>query len=134
MIPRPPRSTRTDTLLPYTTLFRSSSTASAYIATSAGEADLGCSTRLFTKSPDCPVGGLVRGEPRFAYDAQVARQVGLEPTTCGFGERCSASLATDEWMRVRDRLRRTSLTRVRQSAAQLPIHRPPHVLNRAGRA
>src|SRR3546814_9688510 len=78
MIPRPPRSTRTDTLLPYTTLFRSSSTASAYIATSAGEADLGCSTRLFTKFPDCPVGGLVRGEPRFAYDTQVARQVGLE--------------------------------------------------------
>src|SRR3546814_20772088 len=67
-----------------------SSTASAYIATSAGEADLGCSTRLFTKFPDCPVGGLVRGEPRFAYAPQVARQVGLEPTTCGFGDRCSA--------------------------------------------
>src|SRR3546814_17218090 len=91
-----------------------SSTASAYIATSAGEADLGCSTRLFTKFPDCPVGGLVRGEPRFAYDPQVARQVGLEPTTCGFGDRGSASCATDAWMRVRACMRRTSLKRRRR--------------------
>src|SRR3546814_9756494 len=30
MIRRPPRSTRTDTLFPYTTLFRSSSTAAVY--------------------------------------------------------------------------------------------------------
>src|SRR3546814_8410984 len=95
MIRRPPRTTRTDTLFPYTTLFRDS-TASAYIATSAGEADLGCSTRLFTKFPDCPVGGLVRGEPRFAYDPQVARQVGLEPTTCGFGDRCRSEEHTSE--------------------------------------
>src|SRR3546814_6132272 len=30
MIPRPPRSTRTDTLFPYTTLFRSSAASTAY--------------------------------------------------------------------------------------------------------
>src|SRR3546814_11608869 len=32
MIPRPPRSTRTDTLLPYTTLFRSGAGAAARLA------------------------------------------------------------------------------------------------------
>src|SRR3546814_11351877 len=36
MIRRPPRSTRTDTLFPYTTLFRSATPASAYWPRSAG--------------------------------------------------------------------------------------------------
>src|SRR3546814_18258279 len=101
-----------------------SSTASAYIATSTGEADLGCSTRLFTTFPHCPVGGLVRGEPRFAYDPQVARQVGLEPTTCGFVDRCSARSATDAWMLVRDCPRRTTLKRRRRNEDQTTIRCP----------
>src|SRR3546814_8205191 len=37
MIRRPPRSTRTDTLFPYTTLFRSSSTRLARSARASGE-------------------------------------------------------------------------------------------------
>src|SRR3546814_5922458 len=38
MIRRPPRSTRTDTLFPYTTLFRSPTAAAAPAAASAGSA------------------------------------------------------------------------------------------------
>src|SRR3546814_1943309 len=38
MIRRPPRSTRTDTLFPYTTLFRSAPTAPRYIVGSCGGA------------------------------------------------------------------------------------------------
>src|SRR3546814_9121320 len=36
MIRRPPRSTRTDTLFPYTTLFRSLTTALSYLGTALG--------------------------------------------------------------------------------------------------
>src|SRR3546814_4737235 len=39
MIRRPPRSTRTDTLFPYTTLFRSLALALQQVATDDGEAD-----------------------------------------------------------------------------------------------
>src|SRR3546814_6003917 len=48
MIRRPPRSTRTDTLFPYTTLFRSSTRA----ATSSGLATVCWSTSTMT-SPGC---------------------------------------------------------------------------------
>src|SRR3546814_16720819 len=42
MIPRPPRSTRTDTLFPYTTLFRSDAAQPARpVALHTGDADLG---------------------------------------------------------------------------------------------
>src|SRR3546814_13328938 len=39
MIPRPPRSTRTDTLFPYTTLFRSLSSANVDLKTDIGKSD-----------------------------------------------------------------------------------------------
>src|SRR3546814_11451597 len=43
MIRRPPRSTRTDTLFPYTTLFRSADCGTAATATNVSTA-IGCST------------------------------------------------------------------------------------------
>src|SRR3546814_19170703 len=42
MIRRPPRSTRTDTLFPYTTLFRSVLVGVLFLATAAAHADMVC--------------------------------------------------------------------------------------------
>src|SRR3546814_4102448 len=56
MILRPPRSTRTDTLFPYTTLFRSSAVALAaalafWPSTSLGPKDIACTSRRDTGHP-----------------------------------------------------------------------------------
>src|SRR3546814_17215160 len=47
MIRRPPRSTRTDTLFPYTTLFRSLALSTAF---AAGDSDLSAKTPTMTQS------------------------------------------------------------------------------------
>src|SRR3546814_7769273 len=47
MIRRPPRSTRTDTLFPYTTLFRSPLCASAETTTAAKLGSVSCSAETF---------------------------------------------------------------------------------------
>src|SRR3546814_7931603 len=57
MIRRPPRSTRTDTLFPYTTLFRSRSRVGSFVAWTSPAVDLhswkrAASSPLFHGSPD----------------------------------------------------------------------------------
>src|SRR3546814_17016770 len=67
MIRRPPRSTRTDTLFPYTTLFRSRSSATA--AAAAGSAASSAARRALSVGSNSPLplaggvgGGLVSSE------------------------------------------------------------------------
>src|SRR3546814_3934953 len=65
MIRRPPRSTRTDTLFPYTTLFRSGFAAGLYRhdrRRGAGPASAAAAWLGFRKSPD--LGSLGAGGPR----------------------------------------------------------------------
>src|SRR3546814_4920225 len=76
MIRRPPRSTRTDTLFPYTTLFRSSDTLGAFeekveltvglrrqqIFYRAYDITVGGETSRYKESATTPVVGLVRSE------------------------------------------------------------------------
>src|SRR3546814_12492253 len=57
MIPRPPRSTRTDTLFPYTTLFRSDADLS-----DAGEAELFAWFAICGPLPGIPVADRARAE------------------------------------------------------------------------
>src|SRR3546814_14577391 len=84
MIRRPPRSTRTDTLFPYTTLFRSRSlkvgfddfVGSIYETTSIGfddEACLGCLRHRFHGAYKCPV----------ALEEHVPRQLAGGPVCHG---------------------------------------------------
>src|SRR3546814_12256812 len=72
---RPPRSTRTDTLCPYTTLFRSALVAHRYQRTAFGElAEIdGCETQLFgqVRHPRC--GGFIVA--RQEHDAAAAVDV-----------------------------------------------------------
>src|SRR3546814_4138810 len=68
MIRRPPRSTRTDTLFPYTTLFRSP--ARSAVATGAGDRthgrsqDAAGSVESGRDFPGCPVRGTSRGRQK----------------------------------------------------------------------
>src|SRR3546814_7407485 len=64
MIRRPPRSTRTDTRFPYTTLFRSAACASSARRKSCGVSPYSCRQarcRVRTETPrwaaDCPIAG-----------------------------------------------------------------------------
>src|SRR3546814_3432922 len=62
MIRRPPRSTRTDTLFPYTTLFRS---ADARHRRLVGRVDLGeAGPGAGAERPPPPAGAVVQGVPR----------------------------------------------------------------------
>src|SRR3546814_1394339 len=106
MIRRPPRSTRTDTLFPYTTLFRSADEdrhrlavfiAQRVVEVEAGVADEGlllrrhaqCAHRvdaLWRDGSDVEVGlgehaGMV-GVPGHCFAARVIRCVTLPPRTC----------------------------------------------------
>src|SRR3546814_3242263 len=58
MIPRPPRSTRTDTLFPYTTLFRSPSAFGRYAPRRWGDGLVVCRVNeqhCRSRGPTCPV-------------------------------------------------------------------------------
>src|SRR3546814_20762449 len=61
MIRRPPRSTRTDTLFPYTTLFRSKSQLDKFL-----EAALGADGRVITHDPNPEAGYYYRSD-HFAF-------------------------------------------------------------------
>src|SRR3546814_12916382 len=75
MIRRPPRSTRTDTLFPYTTLFRSNETSGGRIV--AARAFIGFGLTDSTQQVDyARVSGGIRGDfflPQWRYDAYVGK-------------------------------------------------------------
>src|SRR3546814_5869682 len=73
MIRRPPRSTRTDTLFPYTTLFRS------HLGRRLGF--FGDAARLFTAGGHDALSGGLRPEARFAFFgvAFVFLEIGVDP-------------------------------------------------------
>src|SRR3546814_12304484 len=69
MIRRPPRSTRTDTLFPYTTLFRSGDTLTASdVAVARGQASFGDPARV-TGLPEAPVATAGQAIARLVDDA-----------------------------------------------------------------
>src|SRR3546814_3414955 len=75
MIRRPPRSTRTDTLFPYTTLFRSDQQQPAAVAQRAvlrrqQRADRGIAVALM--HDDAPVAGEIRAQGRRFHRLQLA--------------------------------------------------------------
>src|SRR3546814_6340856 len=77
MIRRPPRSTRTDTLFPYTALFRSDSEGATYLA--YGHAPLPTGVRSYSWSPDgrwlwYVVLDAERYHRKIRYDADVASE------------------------------------------------------------
>src|SRR3546814_17521882 len=86
MIRRPPRSTRTDTLFPYTTLFRSSSISCMRKGSNGGTSDRArrspfCSSCAFSPSRSCSCGspnGAARCEPAplVRHPAHRARSAG----------------------------------------------------------
>src|SRR3546814_1941969 len=80
MIRRPPRSTRTDTLFPYTTLFRSDLAANAAVELSASDMELG-------NPGSVQVGALGMGTGKWRFtiesDVEVEAQALLE-TANGF--------------------------------------------------
>src|SRR3546814_18274563 len=72
MIRRPPRSTRTDTLFPYTTLFRASSPA--IVITDFGSAWIPCGTEWSWRSIGSPIHpGRFGTEPMIIVDKALAR-------------------------------------------------------------
>src|SRR3546814_2079061 len=66
MIRRPPRSTRTDTLFPYTTLFRSRSTRTLRIRPGAGRRVPPGAVRRPAHPPAIPGGDLMSGHSKWA--------------------------------------------------------------------
>src|SRR3546814_3009560 len=69
MIRRPPRSTRTDTLFPYTTLFRSLFLLVATCCSLAEDTFLGCSAHLFKQ----PIPGYRSLDQRSSAQSQLLR-------------------------------------------------------------
>src|SRR3546814_2330176 len=82
MIRRPPRSTRTDTLFPYTTLFRSTRPTSTTTASSAAS-----SSRTCAKSAHP---GMTARECTPVSDRAPKRRQGKRRKRCGGGPRCKA--------------------------------------------
>src|SRR3546814_16629073 len=78
MIRRPPRSTRTDTLFPYTTLFRSSNpvaeSATGALTITDGEI-VGANGATFTTERVA----LVSGDDQYTADARFAEAMMIEP-------------------------------------------------------
>src|SRR3546814_16047838 len=81
MIRRPPRSTRTDTLFPYTTLFRSLAPGAPFGRIAVDTA--GCTLRLACVSA-CPTGALLDDEnrPWLGFREEACVQCGLCRATC----------------------------------------------------
>src|SRR3546814_5668674 len=77
MIRRPPRSTRTDTLFPYTTLFRSK--GSALIGSWGSARDRGEGVGRGHRAADPQEGQRERGEPQPPH---VAAEAGVEAPAC----------------------------------------------------
>src|SRR3546814_12054519 len=77
MIRRPPRSTRTDTLFPYTTLFRSK--GSALIGSWGSARDRGEGVGRGHRAADPQEGQRERGEPQPPH---VAAEAGVEAPPC----------------------------------------------------
>src|SRR3546814_1224552 len=87
MIPRPPRSTRTDTLFPYTTLFRSSSCRS-------------CSPRPPTRCWNCSPGGIAKRRFEAGPPCPVpAAPPGSRNLHAGSGQKCCAGRARNLCLR-----------------------------------
>src|SRR3546814_11189748 len=79
MIRRPPRSTRTDTLFPYTTLFRSSRTSAAMIAAWISARD-NCALATATRAPRLPPSSIGIAKPTVDSALRTPRY-GPEPMT-----------------------------------------------------
>src|SRR3546814_12307161 len=89
MIRRPPRSTRTDTLLPYTTLFRSPFRACRSLGYHRDPTRAGaCQTRILETTVDARLIAIeaLTGRPcrDFGRDGQVSLLEGLGPVATGY--------------------------------------------------
>src|SRR3546814_17155199 len=112
MIRRPPRSTRTDTLFPYTTLFRS-----LIGIGDAGNPDLDAVPEL------APVGEADGGESALKADDAVQFPDRIETGGCHVGESAAppiaAALADDiEWLRTLSRIAEIGRASCRESVCQ----------------
>src|SRR3546814_5133642 len=85
MIRRPPRSTRTDTLFPYTTLFRSSAPAAAPRRRAAGRGGAGICA--------------VRAQAATCREASAGGEGRHAPSGCHPGQASNASASRDPWQR-----------------------------------
>src|SRR3546814_20672418 len=124
MLRRPPRSTRTDTLFPYTTLFRSAMAASSPHGLTHGQAD------LRRRGGNGDTGGAQRGDlaGRIALAEHVDR-AGMAHAT--FGRRMQAGDVGDH--RLWRRLGGGDGRRPRPGAAP-PLAVPPHTVGVTGGA
>src|SRR3546814_7138869 len=104
MIRRPPRSTRTDTLFPYTTLFRSADRPQQIADTRLGRRPTVVRRRLHRGSRDLPE--LVhrsRNAPALHHPALSTRRAGPCPPTHTASIRSSSSSGANGFCRIADR-------------------------------
>src|SRR3546814_8714401 len=96
MIRRPPRSTRTDTLFPYTTLVRSSNVAARLAARTRSSAGDGGRERCRTGGGDTTVGTTAAGATTGATDGDTGSAGAATGTGAVAGVWANAGIATDK--------------------------------------